>query len=251
MLLALIVTGCGSDSSNSTTTLNVTEISPDEGESLSELPDNIQLSFNRAPDVLSAEQFEVLASGGDGRFTDGNEVVLTISGVNQVGTLVTLDISNNTDAADTYQVTALGSGINGIEDDDGVLLDGDDDGTEGGDFVSQFIIEPPRAALLSVIQTDIFNVNCALSGCHTGSSPRAGLNLSSGLAFSNIVSVLSSQNNSFTRVIPNDADNSLLVQKIEGTQTVGGRMPAGGRAPLSNEDIQLIRDWITNGAENN
>jgi hypothetical protein len=37
------------------------------------------------------------------------------------------------------------------------------------------------------------------------------------------------------------------VQKVEGTAAVGGRMPLGGDR-LSDADIDLIRQWISEGA---
>jgi len=47
-----------------------------------------------------------------------------------------------------------------------------------------------------------------------------------------------------------DADSSLLVQKVKGTQTIGARMPRGG-APLAAADIQKIADWVAQGAKDN
>ena len=44
-----------------------------------------------------------------------------------------------------------------------------------------------------------------------------------------------------------NADGSLLVQKLRGE--AGNRMPAGGRPPLSSEQIQLISTWIKEGAK--
>ena len=46
---------------------------------------------------------------------------------------------------------------------------------------------------------------------------------------------------------PGNPDDSYLVQKIEGTAAVGGRMPLGGQ-PLSADTIAAIRQWITDGA---
>jgi mono/diheme cytochrome c family protein len=47
-------------------------------------------------------------------------------------------------------------------------------------------------------------------------------------------------------VEPGDADNSLLVQKLLGTQTNGSSMPPLGK--LSESQIQVIIDWINAGA---
>jgi mono/diheme cytochrome c family protein len=47
-------------------------------------------------------------------------------------------------------------------------------------------------------------------------------------------------------VIPGDVENSLLAQKMLGTQTEGAIMPPTGK--LSDDVIQIILDWIAGGA---
>jgi len=95
----------------------------------------------------------------------------------------------------------------------------------------------------------IFTNNCALGGCHN-STAQEGLNLSQGVAYSNIVNVASTQVPASMRVLPGDAANSYLVKKIEGTQTVGVRMPKD-RSALSSVSIQNIKNWVNRGAKNN
>jgi hypothetical protein len=99
----------------------------------------------------------------------------------------------------------------------------------------------------------ILSANCALSGCHGGSSPQLGMNLGPGQTFSNTVNVASVES-SLDRIEPGQPDQSYLVHKIQGTQSqvggTGGRMPLGG-TPLSQADIDKIRAWITAGAQNN
>jgi hypothetical protein len=95
----------------------------------------------------------------------------------------------------------------------------------------------------------IFTSSCALSNCHNATA-QAGLVLLQGQAYNNIVNVNSTQDPSKKRVEPGKADNSYLVIKIEGRQTVGGRMPLGGAA-LSSARIQNIKNWINRGAKNN
>jgi len=98
------------------------------------------------------------------------------------------------------------------------------------------------------IQSNIFNLNCALSSCHIGPNPASGLNLSEGNAFGNIVGVPSQEVPSLQRVKPNSPDSSYLVWKIEGRQGIQGeRMPRTGTY-LSQEQIDVIRQWIANGA---
>src|SRR5690606_33602320 len=47
-------------------------------------------------------------------------------------------------------------------------------------------------------------------------------------------------------IISPTAAASLLVRKLKGEE--GQRMPAGGRPPLSDEQITLISTWIEEGA---
>ncbi len=49
------------------------------------------------------------------------------------------------------------------------------------------------------------------------------------------------------RVNPGNPDQSYIVQKIQGTAAVGGRMPLG-QAALPQDRIDLIRSWIAAGA---
>ena len=101
---------------------------------------------------------------------------------------------------------------------------------------------------LESIQANIFNTNCALSGCHTGGNPPMGLDLSEGNARANLVGVPSQEVPQVFRVKAGNADESYLVMKIEGAAgIVGQRMPLG-REPLSQEQISLVREWIDGGA---
>ena len=104
-----------------------------------------------------------------------------------------------------------------------------------------------RSATLSEVQSQVFDASC--TGCHSGSSPSQGLNLSEGAAYGNTVNVPSTEVPSLNLVEPNDADNSYLMQKLEGTAQSGQRMPYGG--PYLNSTLrQLVRDWIDAGAQN-
>ena len=70
---------------------------------------------------------------------------------------------------------------------------------------------------------------------------------SAATSFASLVNVLAVTGGGIDRVEPGNPNQSYLVHKIEGTQTVGVRMPAGG-APLDAATIAAIRLWITNGA---
>ncbi len=107
---------------------------------------------------------------------------------------------------------------------------------------------PPPAVTLADLQEDIFGPRC--SGCHTGSG--AGLpgsmNLSTAAStFAALVGVTSEQNPPLQRVEAGDPDNSYVIDKLEGTQALGQRMPAGGPF-LDQATIDQIRSWITAGA---
>ena len=105
---------------------------------------------------------------------------------------------------------------------------------------------------LTQIQSDVFTPAC--SGCHSGPTSTnlpSGMNLSSTAeSFAALVNVQSLQVGSLNRVTPGDPDNSYLIQKLEGTAAVGARMPQGGPF-LDQEVIDEIRQWISDGAENN
>ena len=86
----------------------------------------------------------------------------------------------------------------------------------------------------------IFNANCAGSSCHVGGT-------SNGLSLSNYTSLMQGGNSGVV-VIPGDPDSSIIVRRLEGA--IQPQMPFGG-APLPQPQIQLIRDWIAQGAYDN
>lgn len=94
----------------------------------------------------------------------------------------------------------------------------------------------------------IFTNHCAKSGCHAGSSPQEGMNLSESLAYDKIVNVSSSQQPALKRILPGQPNNSYLVRKIEGVAIDGDRMPGDGPPYLTTAQIDTIRLWISNGA---
>ncbi len=81
---------------------------------------------------------------------------------------------------------------------------------------------------------------CSQSFCH-GSA--AGSN---GFDIRTPESILAGGDNG-PGLVPCDPDASFLVEKIEGTQTVGGLMPLGGTL-IPAEDAELVRQWISEGA---
>jgi hypothetical protein len=100
------------------------------------------------------------------------------------------------------------------------------------------------------IQANVFTPTCAKSGCHTGAGAPFGLNLDPGSSWANLVNVASPQDMSLTRVIPMDPDGSFLIRKLEATTPIiGNRMPADGPPYLQQATVDVIRQWIQNGAQ--
>jgi Ca2+-binding RTX toxin-like protein len=108
------------------------------------------------------------------------------------------------------------------------------------------VVDPVATAVDYATQIQpVFNSRC--TECHAGGSAPQGLRLDAANSYANLVNVASREVPSLQRVEPGDPDNSYLVQKVEGTAAVGGRMPLN-RTPLSQETIALIRQWISEGA---
>jgi hypothetical protein len=105
----------------------------------------------------------------------------------------------------------------------------------------------PLEPTLASIQANIFSTTCAVSGCHGGAAAQQGMRLDPGFAFGNLVCVHVPRDPTRVRVIPGNPDGSFIIQKLEGTQTLGDRMPQGGPY-LPQSTIDVIREWIANGA---
>ncbi len=237
-------------------------MSPVAGSTLDTLPASVIAMFDRDLDATSvdATTFILERSGGDGTFGDGNEVMvaataITVSMASPM--TATFDLTGVASVNETYRVRLLGTGGATIRDLDANALDGEfgggfpsGDGTQGGDFAATFIVAGLIATLDS-IQTNIFTPTCATAGCHTGPAGPvlpAGMDLSDADAsFNNLVMVLSLQAAPLLRVMPTDPDNSYLIQKLEGTAAMGLRMPRN-LPPLPQADIDVVRQWITDGA---
>lgn len=93
---------------------------------------------------------------------------------------------------------------------------------------------PPQYVSFSGDLVPIFTTNCALSGCHDGSSHAPAL--TSELSYDAIV------NGGYVDVVV--PTNSILYGEVKS-----GSMPPTGA--LKASDVQKILDWIRNGAPNN
>ena len=97
-------------------------------------------------------------------------------------------------------------------------------------------VKPPEPEEAGIsFQNDILPIlekNCALAGCHVAGGA-AGLDLTGYDSFE--------KSGTF---VPGNAKRSLVITRIDG----GGMPPAG---PLDDDLIDLVKDWIDEGAENN
>jgi hypothetical protein len=87
--------------------------------------------------------------------------------------------------------------------------------------------------------------------CHAGSRPAAGLSLSAGTSYTQLVNQPASGcSDGRLRVVPGRPDQSYLMNKLTGVGMCFGRqMPLMG-ASLSATQIDLVRAWICRGALN-
>ena len=116
---------------------------------------------------------------------------------------------------------------------------------------------PPSGTTRSVkadpsYEKDVWEIfvrnGCSASSCHGGGAGGLSLSTSAG-SYAMLVGVPSSGTGEVF-VIPSNAAGSYLVKKLDGSQSVGSRMPLGG-AVLDDIDMKNIKNWINQGARNN
>jgi len=192
----------------------------------------------------------------------GGQTTVTISGGNPPYTisrqpdtsLATATLTNNANRTGSLTIRAASGSVSGttsvkVKDSDTHDAPTDAPLHEENEIEIEIRVTPALVSFANDIQP-IFTSNCAVTGCHVsgGSAP---FTLNAGASYAQLVN----QNATVgpcqgqRRVIPNDPANSVLVKRLEGS-TCGNRMPLGG-SPLPAASIQLIRDWISQGALNN
>jgi methionine-rich copper-binding protein CopC len=98
------------------------------------------------------------------------------------------------------------------------------------------------------IQNNVFTPIC--TKCHQGASAPQGLQLDATHSYAALVGVPSSEQPSVLRVEAGDPDSSYIIRKLQGTPGISGvQMPADGPPYLPQSTIDVIRQWITNGAQ--
>lgn len=104
---------------------------------------------------------------------------------------------------------------------------------------------PPENVSFEEDILPIFGGFCSGVGCHVGERTN-GVRLDS---YERVTTSVGLQYGALI-VVPGDAASSPIIDKITVNPDFGVRMPFG-RAPLSAEQIDLIRTWIDEGANDN
>ena len=111
-------------------------------------------------------------------------------------------------------------------------------GTPGDPPVASSPCDPDTVYFANDI-LPIFNSRCAIPGCHSGNNPPKGILLTS------YASIMASG-----EIVPFDPSEGDIMEVITDTDP-DDRMPRPPNAPLTSEQIALIRTWISQGARNN
>ena len=235
-------------------TTRVLSTTPAAGGVVTNLPATLLVVFNRplAAATLSSASVQVDRSGVDRSFAEGNEVALTVSSLqlDPAGTQLSIGLAGNPDLADIYRLRLIGSGAGAVLDTSGAALDGDANGSAGGDFAATFAVGDRFVGMqpsLASIQAAVFTPIC--TQCHYGALPAGDLNLEDGRSAAGLINVKRPFDPEI-RVIPGDSTNSFLIMKLEGTLPLlsqGQRMPLGGPF-LPPTATAVIRAWIDSGA---
>ena len=96
------------------------------------------------------------------------------------------------------------------------------------------------------IQDNVFTPIC--TRCHSGANAPEGLQLDQDHSYALLVGVPSAEKPSVLRVKSGDPTDSYIIQKLQNSGgIVGQQMPFGGPY-LPQSTIDVIKQWITNGA---
>ncbi|MBO4730105.1 MAG: hypothetical protein J5593_01375 [Bacteroidaceae bacterium] len=102
--------------------------------------------------------------------------------------------------------------------------------------------------IYNAINQFVFQGN-SCSQCHSAQSPAASLDLTAANAYQNLVGAQATKDKNGTRVVAGDATNSYLYKVItEGDANVGYSHPALFTNETYSPFINIIRNWINNGA---
>ena len=107
------------------------------------------------------------------------------------------------------------------------------------------VVEPDGPVSFAADVQPLFRATCGGVGCHIGETTN-GVNLTT---HAQVLESIGLQYNA-PIVVPGEPENSPLLDKLSPDPQFGTRMPQG-RAPLSGDQIALVRTWIEEGALDN
>lgn len=147
------------------------------------------------------------------------------------------------------EIVAIACWIEGAGDPSGAEVDSAID-YDNCLYAEEFAAPPGGGgATLSAHVQPVFDTYCNAGGCHGSQAPAAGLDLSPGKARDNLLAD-STQNPGVPRVTPLNPTNSYLMKKVTENGVQGVQMPPGGPA-LGENEVEIIRTWIIQGAPDN
>jgi hypothetical protein len=123
---------------------------------------------------------------------------------------------------------------------------------------TQGVADPAEAPTMDTVFAQVLEPRCTFSSCHSAPTVAARLDLSRERACNALVGATSCLFPQRMLVVPSDPDDSFLMHKLTGTglseppsgscsSETNAPMPFGGSA-IPDEEIALIRSWITAGA---
>ncbi len=156
----------------------------------------------------------------------------------------TADDDDDATAGDDDDATADDDDV--ADDDDATAGDDDDaadddDATAGDDDDTT-----PPVSFASDVMPLFSGCNCHMTG-----NPSAAFSLDPSAAYANMVDVAATTYASMDRIEPGDPERSFVLLKVrDATPPAGQQMPTGGPY-LSQAEVDVIADWITEGAMDN
>jgi hypothetical protein len=122
-------------------------------------------------------------------------------------------------------------------------------------FEVELTVSPPATGVsLAADLGPMFATRCNTGFCHNTTNQASALDLTPAKAHAQLVGIKSKHTAcaSFDRVVPGSPQTSFLIFKLQGNGAcfAGVRMPKGMPA-LSAAQLQQVRDWISEGANNN
>ena len=149
------------------------------------------------------------------------------------------------------EIVAIGCWIEGADTPEGKSVEAVID-YDNCEYAADFGTPPEDSgATLSGHVQPIFDAACSFAGCHSNTNPAGDLDLSKGNARDALLDTVSTQVPSIDLVELGNPTNSYLVKKIAGADDIANApMPPEGYERLTEEQIAVIKLWISYGAPN-